>query len=476
MKIRPLIVQEPCHVHHAPAALSVVRPVDSATVGPTLNLKYSSSLGTDTSPQLQTTGVAPTAVPTTLSTNLYAELPTAVSRQQGSLVPKVGKGAQLQETPEGNIRLICHTRLDASDDRSYSSVRCESSCHGYSASVSSLRSSSSSDSYSGQQYPFKSLSTTKDTDKLIPKGDRSSVRNWSSFEVEGEIAAIMGPTQSRRGQAVCTAFVEDGRKVPINDGFSFTGDESTKSGFHQSEDRSQDPVDSFSRQEKQIEITKHASVADLKSHSSKRVLPSVTSNPNTIISGQDDYQEISELNSEPFYLNIDMPARNSTEYKNDETSTVYVKQCKSTSHVVRDIDSSANYLEQQNISTDPINSAESCKGNLLLSRYRGDSVAVADDYLVAAGADAEAAEVNADPEHFDEVNAPAAAWTSTGSESAYETIRSKDRRLDEAVASSFEFYCTASRDARAVGYVSSEQVTAADCCVMRCVSSRLRLQ
>jgi len=50
---------------------------------------------------------------------------------------------------------------------------------------------------------------------------------------------------------------------------------------------------------------------------------------------------------------------------------------------------------------------------------------------------------------------PQEVLSSTCSESAYETIRSKDRRLDEAVASSFEFYCTVSKDARAVGYVSS---------------------
>ena len=49
-----------------------------------------------------------------------------------------------------------------------------------------------------------------------------------------------------------------------------------------------------------------------------------------------------------------------------------------------------------------------------------------------------------------------AAWSSSVSESAYETIRERDRHVDEALASSFEFYSTSPRDARCRGYVSSE--------------------
>ena len=51
---------------------------------------------------------------------------------------------------------------------------------------------------------------------------------------------------------------------------------------------------------------------------------------------------------------------------------------------------------------------------------------------------------------------PAHPWTSSGSESAYETIRERHRHVDEALASSFEFYSTSPRDARLLGYVSSE--------------------
>ncbi|XP_064099270.1 uncharacterized protein LOC135210318 isoform X2 [Macrobrachium nipponense] len=47
-------------------------------------------------------------------------------------------------------------------------------------------------------------------------------------------------------------------------------------------------------------------------------------------------------------------------------------------------------------------------------------------------------------------------WTSSGSESAYETIRERHRHVDEALASSFEFYSTSPRDARLLGYISSE--------------------
>ncbi|KAG7171327.1 hypothetical protein Hamer_G013791, partial [Homarus americanus] len=47
-------------------------------------------------------------------------------------------------------------------------------------------------------------------------------------------------------------------------------------------------------------------------------------------------------------------------------------------------------------------------------------------------------------------------WTSSGSESAYETIRERHRHVDEALASSFEFYSTSPRDARLLGYVSSD--------------------
>ncbi|KAK3891779.1 hypothetical protein Pcinc_004344 [Petrolisthes cinctipes] len=46
--------------------------------------------------------------------------------------------------------------------------------------------------------------------------------------------------------------------------------------------------------------------------------------------------------------------------------------------------------------------------------------------------------------------APRPPWTSSGSESAYETIRERHRRVDEALASSFEFYSTSPRPARLV--------------------------
>ena len=50
----------------------------------------------------------------------------------------------------------------------------------------------------------------------------------------------------------------------------------------------------------------------------------------------------------------------------------------------------------------------------------------------------------------------AQGWSSTGSESAYETIRER-RSIGEALASSFEFYSTSPKNARAVGYVSSPE-------------------
>ncbi|XP_076056942.1 uncharacterized protein LOC143034572 isoform X2 [Oratosquilla oratoria] len=46
------------------------------------------------------------------------------------------------------------------------------------------------------------------------------------------------------------------------------------------------------------------------------------------------------------------------------------------------------------------------------------------------------------------------AWSSTGSESAYETIRERHRHVGEALASSFEFYSTSPREARFLEYVS----------------------
>lgn len=45
-------------------------------------------------------------------------------------------------------------------------------------------------------------------------------------------------------------------------------------------------------------------------------------------------------------------------------------------------------------------------------------------------------------------------WSSTGSESAYETIRERHGNIGESLASSFEFYSTSPRDARLLGYVS----------------------
>nr|XP_045600375.1 uncharacterized protein LOC123759406 [Procambarus clarkii] len=52
---------------------------------------------------------------------------------------------------------------------------------------------------------------------------------------------------------------------------------------------------------------------------------------------------------------------------------------------------------------------------------------------------------------------PARLWTSSGSESAYETIRERHRHVDEALASSFEFYSTSPRDARLLGYISNDE-------------------
>lgn len=56
--------------------------------------------------------------------------------------------------------------------------------------------------------------------------------------------------------------------------------------------------------------------------------------------------------------------------------------------------------------------------------------------------------------------APRPPWTSSGSESAYETIRERHRRVDEALASSFEFYSTSPRPARLIPCTPpSEQVS-----------------
>lgn len=58
--------------------------------------------------------------------------------------------------------------------------------------------------------------------------------------------------------------------------------------------------------------------------------------------------------------------------------------------------------------------------------------------------------------HDDGRRGAARPWTSSGSESAYETIRERHRHVDEALASSFEFYSTSPRDARLLGYMSSD--------------------
>ncbi|KAB7503848.1 hypothetical protein Anas_09730 [Armadillidium nasatum] len=53
-----------------------------------------------------------------------------------------------------------------------------------------------------------------------------------------------------------------------------------------------------------------------------------------------------------------------------------------------------------------------------------------------------------------EANFNLQGMTSTGSESAYETIRERHRNVGETLASSFEFYSTSPRDARILGYIS----------------------
>lgn len=64
---------------------------------------------------------------------------------------------------------------------------------------------------------------------------------------------------------------------------------------------------------------------------------------------------------------------------------------------------------------------------------------------------------NNDAESQEDVRrALARPWTSSGSESAYETIRERHRHVDEALASSFEFYSTSPWDTRLLGYVSSD--------------------
>lgn len=68
--------------------------------------------------------------------------------------------------------------------------------------------------------------------------------------------------------------------------------------------------------------------------------------------------------------------------------------------------------------------------------------------------------------HSGDTSRPSARpWTSSGSESAYETIRERHRHVDEALASSFEFYSTSPRDARLLGYVSSEGKVCTCLCV-----------
>ncbi|XP_071547204.1 uncharacterized protein [Panulirus ornatus] len=81
--------------------------------------------------------------------------------------------------------------------------------------------------------------------------------------------------------------------------------------------------------------------------------------------------------------------------------------------------------------------------------------------------DSHPSESMSDHEHYHQQNNPAETqedvrralarpWTSSGSESAYETIRERHRHVDEALASSFEFYSTSPWDTRLLGYVSSD--------------------
>jgi len=112
-----------------------------------------------------------------------------------------------------------------SPSMSQSSVNIDCSCTGlggYSASASSLRSSLPNSSFSHPSTPSSSVHKLQDSSSF--KMPCPSYKHVSSFEVEGEVASIMGGGVRRRHPLPTAAEgvpAEDGRKGPINDGHNF---------------------------------------------------------------------------------------------------------------------------------------------------------------------------------------------------------------------------------------------------------------
>ena len=276
---------------------------------------------------------------------------------------------------------------------SQSSLNADCSCKGgYSASVSSLRSTSTSASVSDPISP----PLLKEEEHI----GNVSCRNFSSFEVEGEIASIMGGAGPPHiGFQDPDMVVQDGRKVPINDGLNFN--DSSWSYSQPDPDR--------------LYLTQPGNSAE-----QSRL--------------DEDQANMNEVPSD-FYNNFSSVVPNVHD-SNKSTN------CK----VIRCSDDAGSSSFQP--------TCDRPKGMLGKEQRRSFSQADASMNNVGGGL-----YVDGGQQEEDNVRpaVPEQPWSSTCSESAYETIRSKDRRLDEALASSFEFYCTASKDARAVGYVSSTE-------------------
>ena len=247
---------------------------------------------------------------------------------------------------------------------SQSSVAADCNCReGYSASHSSLRSTSQSSS-------DPSAPASPRDQILRNRTCTTSYKNMSSFEVEREVASIMGQGLPRRVSQMPS--IADGRRVPLNDGHSF--------------DSSQSFI------EKRL-----AKDASGYSYGLVSAMPSIA--PSI------DQSMISSClvdNSNNLYPTNERMRKSNT---------------------------------NENDAHDNEKFSENDESNLLHEGGGGEEV------VNGGGRDM----------------APQQVMSSSCSESAYETIRSKDRRLDEALASSFEFYCTVSKDARAVGYVSSSE-------------------
>ena len=271
----------------------------------------------------------------------------------------------------------------------------------------------------------------------------------------------MGRAQSEDGPSQCFMFVHDGRKVPINDGLSFTGDESSKSFLQQSIEKNQMLHHSCSLDTSMTTKPTEVSVHAIDGNNSK-VSPVRKSILYTNSENETQTEQVRSANAEPVYPNIRIPPKRdkkkSSSRNEYELQPFHSAPFGNNSFVVPNCE---QYGTAPNVES---------KNDPLTTTY--DQPPTLDPYDSPP-------EAAADPQHqfLDDAAAPnlemhggggddaahspdtvGAAWSSTCSESAYETIRSKDRRLDEAVASSFEFYCTASRDARAIGYVSSEVV------------------